>query len=211
VSQIREQLEAIEDTVEEVELVMTTLNGLPRSWESFIQGICSRRKLTRFSRLWEDCTQEEARLATREEKLGDDENQALATHARKGKSKKEVHSHKKSQGSQKTQKFQKDYSNYRCYICQKMGHIAINCPHSKDQVRKEKYKRHHAHATKDDEPDQKRAKEDDSSEEYVLISTLTGTVTHGSDTWLIDSGASKHMTGYKDSFSELVQKIHLTR
>ena len=51
VSQIREQLEAIGDTVEEAELVMTTLNGLPRSWESFIQGICSRRKLTKFSRL----------------------------------------------------------------------------------------------------------------------------------------------------------------
>jgi hypothetical protein len=82
-----------------------------------------------------------------------------------------------------------------------MGHIAINCPHSKDQVRKGKYKRHHAHAAEDDEPDQKKAKEDDSSEEYVLISTLTGTITHGSDTWLIDSGASKHMTCYKDSFS----------
>jgi hypothetical protein len=39
-----------------------------------------------------------------------------------------------------------------------------------------------------------------------LISTLIGTVTHGSDTWLIDSGVSKHMTGYKDSFLELVQK-----
>jgi hypothetical protein len=39
-----------------------------------------------------------------------------------------------------------------------------------------------------------------------LISTLIGTTTHGSDTWLIDSGASKHMTCYKHSFSELVQK-----
>jgi hypothetical protein len=74
VSQIKEQLEAIGDTIEEVELVMTTLNGLPESWESFIKGICSRRRLTRFSRLWEDCTQEEARLAAREEKLGDEEN-----------------------------------------------------------------------------------------------------------------------------------------
>ena len=87
-SQIKEQLEAIRDIIEEVELVMTTLNGLPRSWESFIQGICSRRKLTKFSRLWEDYTQEEARLAAREEKLGDEENQALAAHARKGKSNK---------------------------------------------------------------------------------------------------------------------------
>jgi hypothetical protein len=87
-----------------------------------------------------------------------------------------------------------------------MGHIAINCPHSKDQVRKGKYKIHHAHAAEDDELDQERIEEYDSSKEYVLISALIGTVTHGSDTWLIDSGASKHMIGYKDSFSELVQK-----
>jgi hypothetical protein len=67
-------------------MVMTTLNGLPSSWDSFIQGICSRRKLIKFSRLWEDCTQEEARLVAREEKLRD-ENQYLVAHTRKGKSK----------------------------------------------------------------------------------------------------------------------------
>jgi hypothetical protein len=74
---------------------MTTLNGLPISWESFIHGICSRRRLARFSRLWEDCTQEEAILVAREEKLGDEENQALAAQARKGKRKKEDHSKSK--------------------------------------------------------------------------------------------------------------------
>jgi hypothetical protein len=67
---------------------MTTLNGLPESWESFIQGICSIRRLTWFRILWEDCTQEEAKLDAREEKLGDEENQSLVTHARKGKRKK---------------------------------------------------------------------------------------------------------------------------
>jgi hypothetical protein len=87
-----------------------------------------------------------------------------------------------------------------------MGHIATNCPNSKGQVRKGKYKRHHAHATEDDEHDHEKTKEEDLSEEYVLISTLTCKVTHGSDTWLIDSGASKHMTGYKESLSDLVQK-----
>ena len=70
---------------------MTTMNGLPRSWDPFIKGICSRRKLTKFSKLWEDCTQEEARLESREEKLGDEENQALAAHARKGKNKVDDH------------------------------------------------------------------------------------------------------------------------
>ena len=36
VSLIKEQLEVAEDNVEEGDIVMTTLNGLPRSWDSFI-------------------------------------------------------------------------------------------------------------------------------------------------------------------------------
>ena len=30
-----------------------------------------------------------------------------------------------------------------------------------------------------------------------------GTITHGSNDWLIDNGASKHMTGFKESFMKL--------
>ena len=41
VSQIKEQLEAVNEEVENGEIVITTLNGLPRSWDSFIQGICA--------------------------------------------------------------------------------------------------------------------------------------------------------------------------
>jgi hypothetical protein len=55
VNQIKEQIEAIGDTVEGEEMVMNTLNGLPRSWDAFIQGIFSRKKLPKFSRLWEYC------------------------------------------------------------------------------------------------------------------------------------------------------------
>ena len=55
--------------MENVEIVMTTLNGLPRTWDSFIQGICGRNKLVKFSRLWEECSQEEARIVAREEKM----------------------------------------------------------------------------------------------------------------------------------------------
>ena len=56
VSQIKE-LEAIDEEVENAEIVMTTLNGLPRSWDSFIQGICATKKLVKFSRLWEEFSQ----------------------------------------------------------------------------------------------------------------------------------------------------------
>jgi hypothetical protein len=191
VNQIKEQIEAIGDSVEGEEMVMTTLNGLPRSWDAFIQGICSRKKLPKFSRLWEDCNQEEARTTAREEKMAD-EDQALAAHTRKGKNKKE-HSLPK-----KFKMGQRDNSKIRCYCCQELGHFVRDCPLIMEIKNKKGSKRHQAHTVEDDEPPKKVAKQDESSDEdYVLISALTGTVTHGSDTWLIDNGASKHMTGYE--------------
>jgi hypothetical protein len=87
VNQIKEQIKAIGDTVNGEEMVMTTLNDLPSSWDAFIQGICSRRKLPKFSRLWENCNQGEARMKSSEEKMIDDD-QALSAHTRKGKRKK---------------------------------------------------------------------------------------------------------------------------
>ena len=36
VSQIKEQLEPMDEEVENTKIVITTLNGLPRSWDSFI-------------------------------------------------------------------------------------------------------------------------------------------------------------------------------
>ena len=54
--------------------------------------------------------------------------------------------------------------------------------------------------------------EDSSSkDEYVLILALIGDITHGSDDWIIDSGASKHMMGFKESFVRLSDVNHLTR
>ena len=87
-----------------------------------------------------------------------------------------------------------------------MGHIAINCPLKKYQFKKKNWK-YHAHAAEENELDKDRVREDeDSSEEYVLISTLKRSISHGSNTWLIESGASKHMTAHKNSLSCLIQK-----
>ena len=76
------KLEAVEEDAENGEVVMTTLNGLPKSWDSFIQGICARRKLITFSRLWEECSQEEAQIVAWEEKMGN-EDQSLTAHTKK--------------------------------------------------------------------------------------------------------------------------------
>ena len=82
----------------------------------------------------------------------------------------------------------KDLSRIICYTCDEAGHFARNCP-KKQNKKKNNKRRHHAHAAEDDEPSRKRSRyesEDSSSEdEYVLISTLTGNITHGSDDWLM--------------------------
>ena len=55
VSQFREKISAIGDTVDEDELFMTTPNGLTRPWDSFIQTLCARKESMKFDIVWEDC------------------------------------------------------------------------------------------------------------------------------------------------------------
>ena len=163
---------------------MTTLNGLHRSWDSFIQGICARKKLVKFSRLWEECSQEEDQIVAREEKMGS-EYQALTVHSKSHSksNKRRPHSSKRKQSHKdNTRKY---VSRIICYTCDEVGHYARNCPNKQKIMKRRNKRRHHAHAIEDDEPSRKRSRyesEDSSSEdEYVLISTLIGNITHGSD------------------------------
>ena len=66
VSQFREQLSAIGESLDENELVRNSLNNLTRPWDSFIQNLCSRKESMKFDNVWEDYIQEEARVANRE-------------------------------------------------------------------------------------------------------------------------------------------------
>ena len=199
----------MDEEVENAEIVMTTLNGLPRTLDSFIQGIYDRKKLVKFNRLWEECSQEEARIAAREENMGS-EDQALTVQSKKNR--RDHHHHHHSKGKHSSYK----KSQLRCYTCDEIGHFAKDCPRNKRNSHKKKRNNriHHAHATEDDEPSSKRNKQesDDSSsdEEYVLISSLMGNITHGRNDWLIDNGASNHMTGFKEYFlKESPHKVKL--
>jgi hypothetical protein len=219
ISDFKEQLEVIGDTIDEDELIMTALNGLTRPWDAFIQTICARTEKLKFDSLWEECIQEETRVANREALLARDDDQALATHTKRGRKKPyfQKETHKEPQppnkfNNKKThpKRFQKrgqqkerDYSSVQCYHCDKMGHIAKFCPARREEY-KRKHKRHHAHVVEDEEPPTKMIREQ--IKDHVLISTLSGSVTPGEDTWLIDSGASKHMTRQRDILSCISEK-----
>ena len=94
------------------------------------------------------------------------------------------HNKKKDNKAKKTKRY---ISNIRCFTCDENGHLERDCPIQK--------RRHHSHIAEDDEPTKKifKREKDDSDEEYVLISALTCTISHGSNDWLGDSGAYKHM------------------
>ena len=78
------------------------------------------------------------------------------------------------------------------------------------------YKRHHAPLAEDEDEEeeegghQRKQARDKDAEEYVLLSAFSGSVTPREDIWLIDSGASKHMTGQKKLYPNL-KRIALLR
>jgi hypothetical protein len=87
ISQFKEQLEAIGDTIDEDKLIMMALNGLTIPWDAFIQMACARTEKLKFDSLWEEYIQAKSRVANREDLLSRDEYQALTTHT-KGRRKK---------------------------------------------------------------------------------------------------------------------------
>ena len=65
ITELREKLRSSVELIEDKELVMTMLNGLSPSREYFIQTISGLTKLPKFDKLWENCTQEEARICSK--------------------------------------------------------------------------------------------------------------------------------------------------
>jgi hypothetical protein len=128
ITQTRDQLAAIGEKVDDIELVNVALNGFTKPWEPFVKGICTREKLPDWQRLWDDCIQEETREESKASKQGgSDENLTLVSQTRKGKGK---GSNKKgnSEGATSQSGKKKDLSKVKCFACHKSGNYASQCP-----------------------------------------------------------------------------------
>jgi hypothetical protein len=112
------------------ELVLTTLNNLPKQWDPFLLSISGREILPTFDRLWIDCTQEELRLRNRGVKESLEENHAIALPTKKGgKFKRNFRQTFKYEKSSSNPGYQRRYvSEFQCFRCDKYGHYARNCP-----------------------------------------------------------------------------------
>jgi hypothetical protein len=87
-----------------------------------------------------------------------------------------------------------------------LGHFAKVCWFRKKYPRKGK---HHASISEDDESKgnhKNPSNEKEKRKEYYLVSVLSSSVSMGLKTWLVDGGASKHMTAYKEILSDFKTK-----
>jgi hypothetical protein len=87
-----------------------------------------------------------------------------------------------------------------------LGHFAKDCWFRKKYPKKGK---HYASTVEDDESKRKQkspSNEKENLKEYYLVYALSSSVFTQPKTWLVDSGASKHMTGYKEILSNFKTK-----
>jgi hypothetical protein len=130
ISQLRDQLQAIEEITSEKELVNIVLNGLPKTWDAFAASMNTGKEYLTFEELWTCCAQEESRINAKEKPKKKYDDQAFTIRFKNFKNKRNF-------GSRRRSNQEKDISKIQCFNCQKYGHYRNQCP--KLKKRKEKH------------------------------------------------------------------------
>jgi len=95
ISQLRDQLQAIEEITSEKELVNIVLNGLPKTWDAFAASMNTRKEYPTFEELWTCCAQEESRINAKEKPQKKYDDQAFTTRFKNFRNKRKFGSRRK--------------------------------------------------------------------------------------------------------------------
>ncbi|KAJ9566785.1 LOW QUALITY PROTEIN: hypothetical protein OSB04_002751 [Centaurea solstitialis] len=105
--------------------------------------------------------------------------------------------------SNTTKKFTPDKSKVQCFKCKKYGHYATRC------LEKDQEPEHSNLIEEDLEPTLLMATVEEHQKVFLNETNLevNKMTTHDESLWYLDNGASNHMTGVKDHFNEIDEKI----
>jgi hypothetical protein len=131
ISQLRDQLQAIEEIISEKELVNIVLNGFPKMRDAFVASMNTRKEYPTFEELWTCCAQEESRISVKEKPQKKYDDQAFTTRFKNFKNKRNF-------GSKRKTNQEKHISEIQCFNYQKYGHYKNHCPEL--NKKKEKHK-----------------------------------------------------------------------
>jgi hypothetical protein len=79
ISQLRDQLQAIEEIILEKEPVNIVLNGLPKTWDEFAASMNIGKDYPTFEELWTFCAQEKSRINAKEKPQKKYDDQSFTT------------------------------------------------------------------------------------------------------------------------------------
>ena len=226
ITEIKNDLLSIGEVIPDKELTITTLGGLPSEWCIFKTTILNNDQTPRFEELMSRCIQEDTRMVEQEMPSSKGNPIAFSSHAKR-------RNNSGSQGHFKGKPRSKGGRKGRCFVCNKFGHYARECPNKKDTSHDDdqnhsrgnsnnnqrngrfngKGKRNAGNQGNGQSSKKARNSKYESNvvnnkqDEYYLISALSTTSPPDSlGNCLIDSGASRHFTGYKEALSTLIEK-----
>jgi hypothetical protein len=120
ISQLRDQVQAIEEIISEKELVNIVLNGLPKMWDAFAASMNTRKEYPTFEELWTCCAQEESGISAKEKPQKKYDDQAFTTRFKNLRNKRKF-------GSRRKPNQEKYISEVQCFNCRKYGHYKNHC------------------------------------------------------------------------------------
>ncbi|KAD1527671.1 hypothetical protein E3N88_42680 [Mikania micrantha] len=109
------------------------------------------------------------------------------------------------QGTESSKKGKRDHSKIQCFRCDQYGHYASVCP---DRIQKNQ----EANFVREDESDpglymMKQSEDVIALDEKQVMPKKFDSEPMKENWWYLDNGASNHMTGNKEFFSELNEKV----